>query len=128
MDTRQLAFLEEIETGSAAPASNGTARRIGALGSAVVAGATFFALNAAPANATPADFGVQGETCTISDHVRHDHLKRCISGGGQASVSHRFLNETSCGVGGQKSRYTFARTMHSSCASGEMLPYTTPCQ
>ncbi|WP_168200700.1 hypothetical protein [Allokutzneria sp. NRRL B-24872] len=108
---------------------------MGALGFTMVAGAAFFALSAAPANATVVGAGQEaqsagalGETCTISDHVRRDHLKRCISGGGQASVSHRFLNETSCGVGGQKSRYTFARTMHSSCASGEMLPYTTPCQ
>src|ERR1043165_5521411 len=137
MDARQRAFLDGVETDltTPKPTSKAAVRRMGVAGSVAAAGAAFFALTAAPANAAPAGTGsvIAGaqstsdllEDCFQPNRVAESHTKRC--GNPLASVTHYFIRVGSCGPGGNRSYYEFNRHYNSSCGSSDIGPARTPC-
>jgi hypothetical protein len=120
VDSRQLAFLDDIEDDLTAPKpkSKGIVKRVGAIGAALAAGTAFAALGAAPASAAPADVHPMVD-CFSPDRVAHDYTKDCNSG---AWVTFHYVGENPCGPGGNYSILYFDRQYFSPCTGIVDLP------
>jgi hypothetical protein len=118
MDTRQLAFLDDVEADLTTPKphSKATVKRLGAFGAVLAAGAAFFTLSpATPASATPAsaapvsanatDVSITSD-CFTPVTASSNYTRPCSS---TTWVAFTFTGESACGPGGQGTIYHFNR-------------------